>query len=423
MSFTTLGLMMCILAVNSVHLLLYLNLKKQPLSILTGALLLALPWLIVHALTGTPSTMVYGRPSVMVLYLLYGSWIFDKFIADASLKKVVFTVFFIISYGQITFLTIYTIAVEFLGYLPNAATSSACRYVSCLLTVLLFPLIYRYFRPVFRRILESVELQKLSVVAVFQICIFLLGYATATMAFFYHGEYVVFAVFATVFAEVAFYFVLYNFIVRESENQVLQNRVAASEQLVKTYDFYKAELEEKESKIRVLRHDFRHLLGHLGALAKEGDTVGIASYIATVTTAADDIKLRVYCENKAVNSIISFYFSRAEQNGTACSAQIFVPASISLSEADLAVILGNALENCMKGAAPLAELGYIEVRAKPVNDCLVFKFTNNHNGTYSKGAGIGLTSIARLCEQYQGHLNVSDRDGTFELTVVVKLFG
>ena len=418
----SIALLMSLLFVNTTHLFFYLTLRKQPASILAGLVLLALPWLLAHALTGTPSTLVYGRPLVMVSYLLYCAWVFTRFIVTASLKKTIFSIFFVVSYGQIAFLLIYITATEFLGYPPDGETNTACRFAYCLLTLLLFPLICKYFRHIFIRILNSVELQRLYVVAGFQICIFMLGYSTSTMAFFHQGEYVVFAVFATVFSEIAFYVVLYNFIIRERENQVLLNQIAASERLVNTYAFYNRELTEKEGKLRVLRHDFRHLLGHLGTLAREGDTAGIESYIRTVTAAADDITLRTYCENKAVNSIISFYFSRAEQNGTVCSARVFVPEAVGLPEADLAVILGNALENSMKGAAPLGELGYINISAKPVKDCLVFKFTNNHTEPYGKGAGIGLSSIASLCEKYNGHHEIRNTDGVFELTVILRLF-
>jgi sensor histidine kinase regulating citrate/malate metabolism len=123
-----------------------------------------------------------------------------------------------------------------------------------------------------------------------------------------------------------------------------------------------------------------------------------------------------------VNALVTYHFSQAEEKGIHCAATLFVPERLGLPADELSIILGNALENAVKGAETMEDTGYVEFSARPVNDCVVFDIENNHRpGAYRKGADVGLTSIRNLCEKNDGRANATDADGTFRLNIVLRL--
>jgi sensor histidine kinase regulating citrate/malate metabolism len=128
-----------------------------------------------------------------------------------------------------------------------------------------------------------------------------------------------------------------------------------------------------------------------------------------------------YCENMTVNTLVAYHFEQAREKGIACSSTLYVPENLAVPTDELAVILGNALENAVKGAES-TESGYIRFDAKPVKDCIVFDLENTYRpGAYPRGYGVGLSSIRELCEKNQGRAKVEDTGRVFRLNIVLRL--
>ncbi len=93
-----------------------------------------------------------------------------------------------------------------------------------------------------------------------------------------------------------------------------------------------------------------------------------------------------------------------------------------MPEAELSLLLGNALENCVKGAEPLGERGYITFSANPVRGYMAFTFENNFDpGKYATGEKTGLLSIRQICERRNGRMETADKDGKFTLKAFVAM--
>lgn len=220
----------------------------------------------------------------------------------------------------------------------------------------------------------------------------------------------------------AYFVSAYMFLVSNNDRRILRQRLAAAHQLEHTYEFYNRELAEKESRLRTLRHDFRHRMIHLESLAIEGDMEGLRREIRETAKSEGGVAVTPFCENRTVNALVSYYFSIAEKSAVNCVAGAFVPERLPVSASDLSLVLGNALENCVKGASPLGETGYISFTAKPAKTYLMLTFANNYDkNRYLKGESAGLTSIRYICEQNHGRVEVSDRGNEFRLTVFLPM--
>lgn len=138
--------------------------------------------------------------------------------------------------------------------------------------------------------------------------------------------------------------------------------------------------------------------------------------------------------NLVIDSLINYKFSIAQKEGIAMRCYVFVPEQMPFDGADLCIILGNLLDNAMEAVDQLlTEKRYIEVNISQIKGNLCITIQNPYEGKIqrnNKGQiltnkkdylnhGLGLSSVQRSAEKYNGEL-VADYEGElFKVTVLL----
>ncbi len=407
------------LMTNTTHVLFHLRLStRSPLRYF----LLYLTQVILIAITGLAGRLFPALSGIIMLpYALAGIWLLRVFVTRDSYNRMFFCLTSVFVCSQILRTPPFLVMAHALEWPPDAATKNAVYFypvAMCLLT----PFIFRHVREPFGRILDIAETQKWYLVSLAPLLLAFIGDISHFPASEVPSDHKVVLIGTLMpVCSIAYFVSMYLFLINYQGKLVLGQRLRAAEQLEETYKFYDSRLSEREARLRRLRHDFRHLVVHLEELAREWDRDGILRELAAVSAATGRMTIKPLCENRTVNAVVSGYFAQAEERGVNCVAKAFVPDRLSVSNADLSMILGNALENCVKAASPLKERGYITFDAKPAKGYIIFEFTNNYApGAYAKGSGVGLASIRQVCEQQNGRMEISDRDGEFRLTLFLQ---
>ncbi len=414
------ALLLVTIFVNITHMFLYIRrTTRNPLRYLLIYLLLPLAWI---------PTMWLARlfppavPVFIVAYVVFGVSLFRLVCRDG------FTRLFVVAgsvFAATQVMRSPALLVMIYGFGWSAAESTRVAIFTYPATFLaLLPLLIRYVRAPFMRILDVAERQKWYLVGLPPLILAVTGGLANFMVVEAPDVRGMLAIGILMPLCVVTYFLsIYLFLVSHSDREVLRQRLDAARQLEHTYEFYDRELAEKEKRVRALRHDFRHMALHLESLAREEDWEGMRKAVRDVLNAGDDVAVRPFCENRTVNAIVSYHFAKAEAGGVNCTAQAFVPAELPLPAADLALIMGNALENCVKAAGLLGEMGYIVFKAKPARSYLMLSFENNRQpGHYPSGEGAGLASIRDVVLRHNGRVEVEEDDNQFRLTVFLALF-
>lgn len=73
-------------------------------------------------------------------------------------------------------------------------------------------------------------------------------------------------------------------------------------------------INEAEEQPKIYRHDMRFRLTSITEILKDGDTNGALKLIGGVHKKLADIKYKVYCQNKTINAVLSYYIEKAEEN-------------------------------------------------------------------------------------------------------------
>ena len=183
---------------------------------------------------------------------------------------------------------------------------------------------------------------------------------------------------------------------------------------------------------RQYRHDLRHHLQYVSAYIENGQGVQAQAYISGICKEIDAQKVQQYCENEAVNLILSAFAGRAGKAGICMQVQGAIPAQLRIADSDLCVLLSNALENAIHACQsldPAKTPCTIDVQCYQKGEKLFLQITNPCRAdiSFDKGLpvshrpehGIGVQSIRTIVKRYGGVYSFSVRDGQFILRLSV----
>lgn len=192
-------------------------------------------------------------------------------------------------------------------------------------------------------------------------------------------------------------------------------------------------LKEHMKQTSRLRHDFRHSVHLLSALADKGDIENIKKHLAGYESELLKYMSIDYCSDATLNALFSYYHEMAVLAGIKTDWKIRLAEPLSIPGTDIAALFGNILENAIEGCQTLPEgQRYFKLVAEiRQGNSLYIVSTNSFNGytrktkegyisTKHSGRGTGLVSINAVAEKYSGYSQVYHRGNEFFVDVMIK---
>ena len=206
----------------------------------------------------------------------------------------------------------------------------------------------------------------------------------------------------------------------QQENQLLSMQQ-------QRYESLKAAIEEA----RQARHDLRHQLCQLAALAEEGNLEKIKAYLSGAVSRIPSLEMH-FCENRAADSVVGYYCALAKREQIPFSVQLDLPECLPVDEIDLCLVLSNLLENALEASLRTAPARRrIELTAYlHGNSLALIQVENTYDGVIRekggvfqsskrKGDGVGLQSVRHIAEKSGGVNTVTYQDGLFCVKVML----
>ena len=200
----------------------------------------------------------------------------------------------------------------------------------------------------------------------------------------------------------------------QQENQLLSMQQ-------QRYESLKASIEEA----RQARHDLRHQLCQLAALAEEGNLEKIKAYLSDAVSRIPSLELH-FCENRAADGVVGYYCALAKREQIPFSVQLDLPECLPVDEINLCLVLSNLLENALEASLRTAPARRrIELTAYlHGNSLALIQVENTYDGVIRekdgvflsskrKGDGVGLQSVRHIAEKSGGVSTVTYQDGLF----------
>jgi signal transduction histidine kinase len=172
--------------------------------------------------------------------------------------------------------------------------------------------------------------------------------------------------------------------------------------------------------------------------AKTGKHEKIAELLRYKTALLDTSSAERFCENEAVNALVTYYKGFAEAEGIDLACKLDIPRHAGrIANVDLSRIIGNMLENAIE-ACRLMDYGGKNIRLQSMisGDMLVFGMHNSFDGDYQlrpdgsfisrkreSGIATGLSSIRSVAEKYGGSVKFEANDRLFKTSVRLDMAG
>lgn len=213
------------------------------------------------------------------------------------------------------------------------------------------------------------------------------------------------------------------------EQQKIMELQARNHQL-STQALQYGNLQDKITEARRAKHDVRHHITLMKKYVDDKDYDALSEYLNNYQKSIPDEHI-FFCENAAVNTILSYFSGQARTFGITYTVSASVPENISISETDLSILFGNLLENAIDACnAESGENKKIIVRANTDDHSLCVTIDNTFSGSLNineegrfisskhDGLGLGTESIKSIAGKYNGVCQFEANDGMFYASVM-----
>lgn len=227
--------------------------------------------------------------------------------------------------------------------------------------------------------------------------------------------------------------ILYQSIKAEQEER-LQDRLLAGQ--IKDMKHHIAHVEELYGGIKGLKHDMANHIATLEKLYAGKGTKEADAYAARLKASLADAAGSIRSGNPVTDVVLSEQKNEAEKKGICFYCDFHYPVGSCIEAFDISIILNNALSNAIEYAdAQNGKKKYISLRSYRKNNACMIEVQNSFSGQVKIEAdtgliqtskeqglhGYGLVNIRRTAEKYYGDIDITQKDGTFCLTVMLMM--
>ncbi len=214
-----------------------------------------------------------------------------------------------------------------------------------------------------------------------------------------------------------------------SKKEIENTLITAKEQAEKKYY---DEINTKYSETQMIRHDMKNHLTAIAMLLDDGKISDARMYLKEINSEMEGSKLPVKTGVPVLDALLFKKIGIMKKSGIELDFTLAVNLlETGISEYDLCSIFGNILDNACEACNKLADNEKaITLTIKRQMDMLCifcenrYKYINEDLSTQKqdkKQHGIGLRSIRRIAEKYDGTLDIEFQNEIFKLSILLHL--
>lgn len=238
------------------------------------------------------------------------------------------------------------------------------------------------------------------------------------------------SIFLILFLNVMFY----NIYGRLSKTAELQKQNCIYEKQIELCKMHIQERAQMDVELREIQHNMK---GHLICIKEyldKKDEVALSTYLSGININFKDTRKICDTGNVVIDAIINTKYRECLKRNINFEIEIKIPCNNSFNNADLSVILENALEKAVDATLKLPnKQRYIKVNISFHHYNLLIEIKNSFDGNIKKSLdgryltiktdfknhGIGLKSIERAASKYQGLVDPQILQNEFQLTILL----
>lgn len=175
-------------------------------------------------------------------------------------------------------------------------------------------------------------------------------------------------------------------------------------------------------------HNYKNNIITLAQLTEQGKTAEVKEYLKDEIQQLGIKMNYAMTGNKVIDAVLATKKNSAEHKGINFYANGNIPDKCVIDDIDFTNIIGNLLDNAIE-AAEKVENGNVSIVIKPQKKFIIIKVKNSYDGNKNNELqttkkdkeyhGIGLKSIKRIVEKYQGEFELEFKEKEVEATALL----
>lgn len=194
-------------------------------------------------------------------------------------------------------------------------------------------------------------------------------------------------------------------------------------------------LEESVVSSRRIRHDARHHNAVIAEYARREQKEELLQYLEEYDKEMDAHTAENICANTAINNILSAYTRKARNEQIKVTLDVELGGNLAIPNIDLVTILANAYENAIYGCIEVKKRSperecFIDLMLKRKknklvicckNTCRIETELKNGQPKPEFTGGIGVLSIIKTAEKFDGEYDFKNDDGIFVFRLIMNI--
>ncbi|WP_237743822.1 sensor histidine kinase [Bifidobacterium ruminantium] len=243
------------------------------------------------------------------------------------------------------------------------------------------------------------------------------------------------AVFYTLFMALAYFLIWY--MIKQSDSLLEAHRREHYEAM---QTLQLQHMDERIREARQIKHNVRHHIHSLQALAADDDMDGIRSYLeeASKHHLLQPAPMQ-YCEHTSLNAVLVYYCDWIRHLGADVDVKASVPQYIGINNAELCSMVGNLLENATDAITrqtsgckrlkmrvqyrpgPPSALFITVDNTYDADKTDITRIDDGFASTKHGGNGLGTATVRETAERHHGTATFDYGDGVFRASVMLCL--
>ena len=209
-------------------------------------------------------------------------------------------------------------------------------------------------------------------------------------------------------------------------DRLIKKRVASFEKEI--LQKYYTEVENMYTKMRGWRHDYRHHIQTMKVHAAKGEYEEITKYLDMLDDDLTNVETVIRTGNRMADAILNSKLSLAAEREINVKAEAKIPVSLTVSELDLCIIIGNLLDNAIEACMELPpDQRLIRIYMEMKGNYLYLALTNTAGGrkkrsfatTRGEGHGLGIARVDAVVKKCGGYIMRASEDEAFSTEVLL----
>ena len=236
-------------------------------------------------------------------------------------------------------------------------------------------------------------------------------------------EIVIFAALALLFINILIFYLYHSLLKFYSARM--------NEQMLEVYSYQLDIARESEERVKALRHDIKHHIIELSAMAKKNNNDDMIKYLSGMKDFMLNPKEYSTTGNQEIDGVLNYMLQKANKTLNQVDVQINIPEDLYFNNFNICVILGNLVDNAVREASKSKEK-LLTIKMQIKQEVLLIFIENSYSGKILEKRnglqttqpelaihGIGLENVKKVVIANGGEIKIDYTSNRFCVQVLL----